>query len=377
MLAAARLYPQARPGAAAPDEPQPGGVPGALPRRLALRRRWRICRGGASTTRSWSTRRPSSRCAGCTPGTTGHHHRPSSPRCASCRPAGPSPARRWARRRRCWSSSMAEQGLTVSATEATLLLLGIYEDTGGLQLRDDHAARSARAAWLLEHGANLLLVDKFLHHPLTDEQRRSTSNWPTTASPTSSAGTRSSSPLPPSTSRWRRSRPWRTSCATCTSRMRLFMLVDMGDRIQLVARSTSDADRRRQDRRGPGRRRPQPGRGRRDPRGQLCTSVYETLVYLLQSHVRPPVTVAQIMSYGAPQTLVAQRYHRRGRRAHAPLRLRGFPGGGGRPDRRHADAARDRPGHAPRPEPATRSAATCAPARCTSRPTIRSRRCAR
>lgn len=55
---------------------------------------------------------------------------------------------------------------------ATLLLLGIYEDTGSLTYssttpRDIHAA-----AYLLENGANLTVVSSFLNPPLSDEQRQ-------------------------------------------------------------------------------------------------------------------------------------------------------------------------------------------------------------
>ena len=55
---------------------------------------------------------------------------------------------------------------------ATLLLLGIYEDTGSLTYANT-TPRDARAcAWLLECGANLSVVADFLNHPLSQEQRQ-------------------------------------------------------------------------------------------------------------------------------------------------------------------------------------------------------------
>lgn len=61
--------------------------------------------------------------------------------------------------------------LQLSDLEATLLLLGIYEDTGSL-LYESTTVRDLRAAaWLMEQGARLDLVDEFLHHPLEPEQR--------------------------------------------------------------------------------------------------------------------------------------------------------------------------------------------------------------
>lgn len=62
-------------------------------------------------------------------------------------------------------------GLTLSPEEATLLLLGIYEDTGSLTY-DTSTARDARAAaWLFDQRAQLDVVRRFLAIPLTDEQQ--------------------------------------------------------------------------------------------------------------------------------------------------------------------------------------------------------------
>lgn len=64
-----------------------------------------------------------------------------------------------------------EQNIRPSPVEATLMLLGIYEDTGSLTYSATTARDVRCAAWLLEHGANVTLMHRFLHHPLTDEQR--------------------------------------------------------------------------------------------------------------------------------------------------------------------------------------------------------------
>lgn len=59
----------------------------------------------------------------------------------------------------------------ISRVEATLMLAGIYEDTGSLT----YAATSSRdlraAAWLVEQGASLEVVADFLEHPLTPMQQ--------------------------------------------------------------------------------------------------------------------------------------------------------------------------------------------------------------
>lgn len=60
--------------------------------------------------------------------------------------------------------------LRVSLTplEATLLLLGIYEDTGSLSYRQTTPRDLRSAAWLLEQGANLAVVNEYLRHPLDE-----------------------------------------------------------------------------------------------------------------------------------------------------------------------------------------------------------------
>jgi tRNA nucleotidyltransferase (CCA-adding enzyme) len=63
------------------------------------------------------------------------------------------------------------QGLVLSAEEATLLLLGIYEDTGSLSY-DTTTPRDVRAAaWLLEHQAQLHIARRFLNVALSDAQQ--------------------------------------------------------------------------------------------------------------------------------------------------------------------------------------------------------------
>lgn len=61
--------------------------------------------------------------------------------------------------------------LNISSFEATLLALGIFEDTGNL-LFEGTTARDAKAlAFLLENGANLKIVGEFIERPLSKEQK--------------------------------------------------------------------------------------------------------------------------------------------------------------------------------------------------------------
>jgi tRNA nucleotidyltransferase (CCA-adding enzyme) len=66
---------------------------------------------------------------------------------------------------------LQEAGLSLTILELSLLLLGIHEDTGSL-VYDTTTARDAHAAaWLLEQGAQLSLLRRFLDFPLSEGQQ--------------------------------------------------------------------------------------------------------------------------------------------------------------------------------------------------------------
>jgi tRNA nucleotidyltransferase (CCA-adding enzyme) len=67
---------------------------------------------------------------------------------------------------------LAERGAAIAPLEATLFLLGIYEDTGSLALPDTTAHDAASVAWLLGQGARIEAVAEFLWRPLSDDQER-------------------------------------------------------------------------------------------------------------------------------------------------------------------------------------------------------------
>jgi tRNA nucleotidyltransferase (CCA-adding enzyme) len=199
---------------------------------------------------------------------------------------------------------LAEQGLAISPVEATLLALGIYEDTGSLSYETTTGRDLRSAAWLLEHGANLLVVDKFLHHPLTDEQRHLYQQLADNSQPYEFHG---HSVIIASATVYETVEEISTLAHKLHDLYEpdaLFMLVDMGDRIQMVARSTDDAIDvgKIASALGGG------GHSRASAaliRGGNLPSTFESLVYLLQSHVHPTATVGQIMSYGQPQTVAS------------------------------------------------------------------------
>ncbi|MFQ5408308.1 MAG: CBS domain-containing protein, partial [Anaerolineales bacterium] len=66
---------------------------------------------------------------------------------------------------------LQERGLHLTVPEASLLLLGIYEDTGNLSYVSTTPRDIRAAAWILEQGGSLEAVNEFLSHPLTSAQR--------------------------------------------------------------------------------------------------------------------------------------------------------------------------------------------------------------
>jgi tRNA nucleotidyltransferase (CCA-adding enzyme) len=63
-----------------------------------------------------------------------------------------------------------ERQIKLTAQEATLLALGIYEDTGSFLHANTTGADLRAAAWLLEHGANLDIVSQFVSQDLSTRQ---------------------------------------------------------------------------------------------------------------------------------------------------------------------------------------------------------------
>jgi tRNA nucleotidyltransferase (CCA-adding enzyme) len=64
-----------------------------------------------------------------------------------------------------------EQRVTLTPLEATLLMLGIYDDTGSLIYGTTTTRDLLAAAWLHQQGAMLDVVRKYLDRPLNDDQR--------------------------------------------------------------------------------------------------------------------------------------------------------------------------------------------------------------
>lgn len=190
------------------------------------------------------------------------------------------------------------RGIVLAPEEATLLLLGIYEDTGGLTY-DTTTARDVRAAAvLLEQGAQLNVARRFLNVALSDAQRRlydelaRNVEWVhledleiALASTAAPAG-------------------FDDEISSVAHRLRenlmpdgLFVLVQLGDGVQVVARSSVDeidAGLVARHLGGGGHSR---AAAAMVVGGRLPGVIQELRVFLPQA-VHPALRVASIMSYG-------------------------------------------------------------------------------
>jgi tRNA nucleotidyltransferase (CCA-adding enzyme) len=198
-------------------------------------------------------------------------------------------------------------GLSLTPVEATLLALGIYEDTGSLAYPTTTVRDMRCATWLAEHGANLAVVSDFLHHALTEQQLALYNALLDSAEAIDFAG--HTVVVATATAEG-----YVEEISTLAHKIRdlydpagLFLLVDLGEHLQLVARSTTDAVDvgHIADHFGGG------GHTRAAAalvRDTDLEAARQALLGFLERHIHPLDTVAQIMSYGvhtlSPQVTV-------------------------------------------------------------------------
>ncbi len=190
-------------------------------------------------------------------------------------------------------------GKRLSSIESTLLLLGIYEDTGALTYGSTTPRDLQAAAWLLSDGkARLDIVREYLNYPMSNAQTAlyqqliERLETHTIHGHTVVIG-------PAKVERYVE------EISSLASRIRdlyqpeaLFILVQMPDHIQIVARSVTDAinvGHIAEFFGGGGH----PRAAAALTKGKRLDEVKQELANLLQLEVQPATTVAQIMSRGA------------------------------------------------------------------------------
>ena len=191
----------------------------------------------------------------------------------------------------------------ISSIDATLMLLGIYEDTGSLTYGNTTPRDLQAAAWLLSEGkAHLDIVREYLNYAMNDDQKalydRLVSGLETLTIHGHSIVISAAAVD-----------HYVEEISVLASRLRdlyqpeaLFILVEMIDHVQMVARSTSDAIKAGHIAEFFG------GGGHPRAAAALIKDkrlpvIKRDLIQLLHLEVQPALTVAQIMSHGV-RTLV-------------------------------------------------------------------------
>ncbi len=206
--------------------------------------------------------------------------------------------------------TMSARLMSVGRIEATLMLAGIYEDTGGLTYSSTTARDMRAAAWLLERDANLEIVNEFLHHPLSELQRMLYEELLDNMDTVEYEGHAV-------VIAWARApEGMDEEISTLAHKLRdllepsaLFVLVELDESTQLVARGTTDDI-------SVGEVAEHFGGGGHDRaaaalvRGRPVEAVVAELRELLPDFVRPHVTVRQLMSYSVrtvkPETFIRE-----------------------------------------------------------------------
>lgn len=67
---------------------------------------------------------------------------------------------------------IARTNTPLTPIQATLMLLGVHEDSGSLTYGNTTSRDIRAAAWLVEHGAHLDVLRDFLHYPLSPDQQQ-------------------------------------------------------------------------------------------------------------------------------------------------------------------------------------------------------------
>ncbi len=78
--------------------------------------------------------------------------------------------RKTGRQRAILTGLIMEKGITLSPDEATIMCLGIHEDTGSFTFSSTTPEDHRAAAWLLAQGANLNVISDLLTRELTPQQ---------------------------------------------------------------------------------------------------------------------------------------------------------------------------------------------------------------
>ncbi len=197
--------------------------------------------------------------------------------------------------------ALIENGIDLSGPPATLMLLGIYEDTGSLTYPGTTARDVRAAAWLLEQGASLIIAADFLNQPLSVEQQTLFEQLIDSAVVSKVQGHEIVIAKGEAGGTMDEISTLAHKLGDVYDAAALFLIVGLNGRVQLVARSYTESINvgRLAERLGGG------GHSRAAAaliKDSTVEEVEKELIRLLEVAVEPPSTVGEIMSRG-PQLL--------------------------------------------------------------------------
>lgn len=215
--------------------------------------------------------------------------------------------------------TLRERDVILSTIHSTLLLLGIYEDTGSLTYTRTTPRDLRAASYLLEQGASLQIANDFLNHPLSRAQQRiydqlrNNVEYHEVNGHTVIVACGDALEL-------------EEELSTVAHKLRdlldpdaLFVLIQTRGGVQLIARSNSeniDVSQVAAHFGGGGHERASAGM----IKDRTVEEIRDELVAILPDHVNPAVTVAQIMSripqLLSPDTPVREIFNRMQRFGH-------------------------------------------------------------
>jgi tRNA nucleotidyltransferase (CCA-adding enzyme) len=196
---------------------------------------------------------------------------------------------------------MQERGVGLSVPQASLLLLGIYEDTGGLTYARTTPRDLRAAAFLVEQGANMQILGDFLNHPLSKEQQALYNTLREDVETHLINGNTVMIGCADATQTDEELSTIAHKLYDLLDPDALILLIDTGGGTQLIARSTTDlvnVGDLAAHFGGGGHPRAAAALVRDGNAKDICAQVIE----LLPQYVRPAITVAEVMSRG-PQLL--------------------------------------------------------------------------
>lgn len=197
--------------------------------------------------------------------------------------------------------AMQEEDIAINPIQATLLLLGIYEDTGSLTYTRTTPRDVRAAAYLLERGASLSIANDFLNHPLSLDQQAIYDQLRQNAEHLEIYGQSIIVACGDATE-------MHEELSTVAQKLRdlldpeaLFVLIAIRGGVQMIARSTNDnIDVSKIAAHFDGGGHPRAAAAL--IKDQPLEEIRSELIDVLPDLIKPPITVAEIMSY-TPQVL--------------------------------------------------------------------------